>query len=618
MAYVSLYRRFRSQRFEEIVGQEHVTKALTNAIAAGTVGHAYLFSGPRGTGKTSMARILAKALNCENLSGGEPCGDCTSCKSIERGTSLDVYELDAASNNSVDDIRQLVASTALGTGGRTKVYVLDEVHMLSKAASNALLKTLEEPPEHVVFVLATTDPQKVLPTIRSRTQHFEFTLLAADELGAHVRMVIKEAELDVDDAMVDEIVRRGAGSARDTLSVLDQVAAAGGVADSGADVDDIVAALITNDVAAVLGAVASAISAGADPREMGESLTRLLRDMFLTLMGVEATEVPDSVRDAMTRQAKALGAARTVKAMETVGLALTEMRQATDARLTLEVALIQLTGVESVGVSEHDASPGATEPPAAVAAAAPQSAVAPASAEPAAEPAPPRLLGQGAASPAAAAREALKRSSAPPTPKSARQPTAAPAAGSEPESEPVAETVAEPVAETVAEPVVTVSEPPPEDVVAAANSGDARATSELPGGYPDVARLNAEWLDPLMANASGKVRSLYSAGTFLGLTNGRAVFSLPTGPHMVRCDPIRADVEALLESHYGVRIELDLIVEGQAVPTTPLPAPVAEPAADETVDLSALTDANDAPTTGVELFQNAFPGAELETNDEVQ
>ena len=161
----------------EVRGQDHVVLALRNAVRDGRVAHAYLFSGPRGTGKTTTARMLAKALNCTDLHDGEPCGVCASCVEIAKGTSLDVHELDAASNNGVEAMRDLVARAALGTPGRQKVYIVDEVHMLSTPASNALLKTLEEPPAHVVFVLATTDPQKVLPTIRSRTQHFEFRLL---------------------------------------------------------------------------------------------------------------------------------------------------------------------------------------------------------------------------------------------------------------------------------------------------------------------------------------------------------------------------------------------------------------------------------------------------------
>ena len=171
MAHQSLYRRYRPKRFAELRGQDHVSRALRNALTSETVGHAYLFSGPRGTGKTTTARLLAKALNCTNLQDGEPCGVCESCVAMEAGSSYDLFELDAASNNRVETMRDLVSSAAVGSPGRRKVYILDEVHMLSSGAANTLLKTLEEPPDHVVFVLATTGPEKVLPTIRSRTQH---------------------------------------------------------------------------------------------------------------------------------------------------------------------------------------------------------------------------------------------------------------------------------------------------------------------------------------------------------------------------------------------------------------------------------------------------------------
>ena len=266
MAYQSLYRRYRSGTFGELVGQTHVVTALKNAIVEDRVGHAYLFSGPRGTGKTSTARILAKALNCTDLQpDGEPCTRCESCLSFAAGTSYDLQELDAASNNGVDAIRELIARVALGSPGRTKVYILDEVHMLSTGAENALLKTLEEPPPHVVFVLATTEPHKVVATIRSRTQHFRFELLPAEDLERHVRWVAEDAGLVIDDAMVDYVLRVGGGSARDTLSALDQVVAAGGIPDG----DDVIAAVLGHvaaaDSAGVIAAVNQAAIAGRDP-----------------------------------------------------------------------------------------------------------------------------------------------------------------------------------------------------------------------------------------------------------------------------------------------------------------------------------------------------------------
>src|ERR1700733_12366470 len=263
--FVSLYRRFRPGRFGELRGQDHVVRALQSAVRDGRVSHAYLFSGPRGTGKTSSARILAKALNCLDSVDGEPCGVCTSCLEIERGTSLDVHELDAASNNGVDAMRDLVSHAALGTPGRWKVYIVDEVHMLSTAASNALLKTLEEPPGHVVFVLATTDAQKVLPTIRSRTQHFEFRLLGSETLSALLHQVRTASGLTLPDEALDAAVRRGRGSARDALSALDQVAAGGVVDDDIEVLAELAESLAERDPARALVAVAQSSEAGREP-----------------------------------------------------------------------------------------------------------------------------------------------------------------------------------------------------------------------------------------------------------------------------------------------------------------------------------------------------------------
>ncbi|HUJ66862.1 MAG TPA: DNA polymerase III subunit gamma/tau, partial [Acidimicrobiales bacterium] len=254
--YQALYRRFRPQRFADVLGQEHVTRALRSAVRDGKVAHAYLFSGPRGTGKTSTARILAMGLNCENPEDGEPDGTCPSCVAIRQGSSMDVQELDSATNRGIDEMRDLLSRVALGTPGRWKVYIVDEVHQMTSAASSALLKTLEEPPAHVIFVLATTDPQKVLPTIRSRTQHFEFRLLGPDVLASLLREVNDKADLGLPPEAIDMVVRRGHGSARDALSALDQVAAAGSTEDEAAVVVDLVDALADQDAGRVLVEVA--------------------------------------------------------------------------------------------------------------------------------------------------------------------------------------------------------------------------------------------------------------------------------------------------------------------------------------------------------------------------
>ncbi|MBA3984051.1 MAG: DNA polymerase III subunit gamma/tau, partial [Acidimicrobiia bacterium] len=234
MAIPSLYRRYRPRRFAELKGQDHVVRGLRDAVRSGREGQAYLFSGPRGTGKTSSARILAKVLNCQNPIDGEPCCECESCLAVEQGTSYDVHELDAASNNGVDAMRDLIERASLGTPGRHKVYILDEVHMLSRAAEAALLKTLEEPPDHVVFVLATTDPQKVSETIRSRTQHLRFHLLPADTLADHVRWIVDDAGLQVSEHAIGVALTQGGGSARDTLSALELIIASGDDDDPGA------------------------------------------------------------------------------------------------------------------------------------------------------------------------------------------------------------------------------------------------------------------------------------------------------------------------------------------------------------------------------------------------
>ncbi|MBW3669954.1 MAG: DNA polymerase III subunit gamma/tau, partial [Actinobacteria bacterium] len=349
----SLYRRYRPQRFDEVRGQDHVTRALRNAVREARVSHAYLFSGPRGTGTTSTARIRAKALTCTNQPEGEPCGTCESCTAVQQGHSLDVHELDAASNNGVDAMKDLVSRAALGTPGRWKVYIVDEVHMLTTAASNALLKTLEEPPGHVVFVLATTDPQKVLPTIRSRTQHYEFRLLSGDVLASLLRDVNADAALGVPTEAIDLVVRRGKGSARDALSVLDQVAAAGDVEQDAPASEELAEALCDRNAGRALVAVAEACAAGRDPRRLAEELIEHLRNAFLVTMAPALVDLPDDAKARVEDQARRLGPAGLVRAMEEVGAAIAEMKEALDARISLEVALVR------VARPDADVSPAA-------------------------------------------------------------------------------------------------------------------------------------------------------------------------------------------------------------------------------------------------------------------
>ena len=338
----SLYRRFRPGRFCELRGQDHIVRALQGAVRNDRISHAYLFSGPRGTGKTTTARILAKALNCEQPVDGDACNTCASCVAITRGSSLDVIELDAASNNGVDDIREITAGAWHGTPGRWKVYIFDEVHQLSKSASAALLKTLEEPPQHVIFVLATTDPHKVLPTIRSRTQHLEFRLLAGETLSTLLHDVQGAAGLTADDATIDAAVRLGRGSARDALSALDQLIATGALSETQPSFDGLFGALSDNDAVAALRALAVLSGEGWDPEQLSESFAAELRQAFLLQVAPDVADAVDADRARLTDWGSRLGLARTVRALETIGRTMREMKSAPEKIVLLEVALVRL------------------------------------------------------------------------------------------------------------------------------------------------------------------------------------------------------------------------------------------------------------------------------------
>jgi DNA polymerase III subunit gamma/tau len=576
----ALYRRYRSARFADLIGQEHVAQTLLNEVRAGSLAHAYLFAGIRGTGKTSTARILARAVNCLNPQDGEPDNTCAACVEILGGGAVDVLEIDAASNRGIDEMRDLRDKVKfLPASLRRKVYIIDEAHMLTTEAWNAFLKTLEEPPPHVLFVLATTEPHKVPETVRSRVQRFDFRRVDAAAIARHLARIAEAEGAAVDAAAVDLLARAGQGSVRDALSLLDQALASGerpvtvetvrralGLADP-AVVRDLLTSLASGDAATAMRAVATAFEAGADSRQLLREAARLARAAELVAIGYADGAQLGEDDEALCRElATVARRGFWVDALDRFAEAEANLRQQVDARLTVELAVLRLVHpagaataaevaalAERVAALEAGSGPGSPVPP---------------PAPPVREPAPVMRSGPG---PAVAT---------PPPPPSA--PAPAP--------------VVEPASPAAA---VTPAAPPPVRHV------DISPPPGTPMG-PPPAEL-ADWIDrwPALIDLV-KSRDVMLAGVLrdcrpIDASAGRLVIGTPFGFHREQLDTRREKLVKAVADFAGAAVT----VETDHIPQRPADAAAAPPAGEP-----AAAPAQPA-VDPAQAVLGAFPGSRI-------
>jgi DNA polymerase-3 subunit gamma/tau len=581
---IALYRKYRSATFADLIGQAHVAETLRNQVRAGELAHAYLFSGIRGTGKTSTARILARAITCLQPADGEPCNRCAACVEVLGGGAVDVLEIDAASNRGIDEMRELRERVKfLPALLRRKVYIIDEAHMLTTEAWNAFLKTLEEPPPHVLFILATTEPHKVPETVRSRVQRFDFRRVERLDIAAHLGRILEQEGADAEPAALDLLARAGQGSVRDAMSLLDQALGTGerplrvetvrrslGLADP-ATVRELLLHLAAGDAAETLRATARAFDSGADARQLLRDMSRLARAAELVALGCgDGADLAADEEDACRRLAETARRGLWVEALDGFGTAEINLRQPVDARTQVELSLLRLLHGGATPGASGPAGPGdGTAALAALAArvaelerrlaagGAPAPAAGPVPA-PTAVSAPPALDGTSPASPAV---------SAPPSPVVA---VPSPAAAAPPPPPPAAVPEAA-VPEVEAENPPASAAPEPPTAAPPPASGAPTGLDAWQALWPAIVdAVNRR--DPMLAGVLRSCRPLEA-------TPGRLVVGAPYGFHLERLQERQKArlLDEVISEVAGGACAVEAVFSGTDAPARP--APVAAPGA---------------------------------------